>query len=404
MTAASGPVRVLAARQAVVPIASSMRNAVISFAAMTVSVVALVSDRQRNGRPLIGFGFNSNGRYAQHGLLAERFLPRLEAAAPEALADPAGNNLDPEAARAVLMADEKPGGHGDRAVAVGVLDMALWDLVAKVEDRPLHELLAERFGPVGTPLARVPVYAAGGYYHGDAGSDLNALKEELRGYTDLGYTRCKIKIGGAPIETDLRRVDAALEVLGTGDRLAVDANGRFGLDEALRYAEVLAPYDLAWYEEPCDPLDYLGHAVVAEAYRGPLATGENLLSRQDTRNLARHGGLRPGRDVLQMDPALSYGLVEYRRVLADLSLHGWSASDCVPHGGHQFNLSIAAALGLGGVESYPGVFAPFGGFADDSPVEGGTVGLTDAPGIGLERKASLRPIMASLVGDDALAS
>ncbi len=126
---------------------------------------------------------------------------------------------------------------------------------------------------------------------------------------------------------------------------------------------------MRWYEEPVDPLDYLLHAALAERYRRPLATGENLFSMQDARNLIRHGGLRPDRDILQFDPALSYGLVEYLRILDMLKQHGWSPRRCVPHGGHQFALNIAVGLGLGGNESYPDVFAPFGGFADDCPVE-----------------------------------
>jgi hypothetical protein len=74
--------------------------------------------------------------------------------------------------------------------------------------------------------------------------------------------------------------------------------------------------------------------------------------------------LRADRDILQFDPALSYGLVAYLRTLAMLDAHGWSPRRCVPHGGHQFALNIAVGLGLGGNESYPDVFAPFGGFAD----------------------------------------
>ncbi len=134
-------------------------------------------------------------------------------------------------------------------------------------------------------------------------------------------------------------------MVGGGDNLAVDANGRFSLDEAIAYADALMPYGLRWYEEPLDPLDYAAHRVLAERYAPPLATGENLFSVHDARNLIRHGGLRPDRDVLQFDPALSYGLVEYLRTLDMLARHGWSARRCVPHGGHQFALNIAVGLG-----------------------------------------------------------
>ena len=150
----------------------------------------------------------------------------------------------------------------------------------------------------------------------------------------------------------------------------MDANGRFDLETAIEYAKALAPYELFWYEEAGDPLDFELQAALAPHYAPPMATGENLFSMQDARNLIRYGGMRKDRDWLQFDCALSYGLVEYLRTLAMLKDYGWSARRCIPHGGHQMSLNIAAGLGLGGNESYPGVFQPFGGFADGVPVEG----------------------------------
>ena len=139
-----------------------------------------------------------------------------------------------------------------------------------------------------------------------------------------------------------------------------------------------------WYEEPGDPLDFALHAALAERYPGALATGENIFSHTDARNLIRYAGLRPDRDTVQIDPVLSYGLVEYLRIQALLRQQGWSSRRCVPHGGHQFSLHIAAALHLGGNESYPGEFHPTGGFADDATVHNGRITRTDAPGIGFE--------------------
>jgi D(-)-tartrate dehydratase len=388
--------RITGIRDIVAPISSAIANAYIDFSRMTASVVAIRTDLVRDGRPLVGFGFNSNGRYAVQGLLRDRFIPRLAEADPSTLLDASGL-IDPAKAWRVMMANEKPGGHGERSVAVGVLDMALWDLRAKAEGMPLWQLLAERYGTKDDNRKADPrawVYAAGGYYY--PGKGIAALQDEVRHYRDLGYACVKIKIGGVPLPEDLRRIEAALAVVGSGDNLAVDANGRFTLDEAVAYADALLPYRLRWYEEPLDPLDYAAHATLAERYGAPLATGENLFSMQDSRNLIRHGGLRPDRDVLQFDPALSYGLVEYLRTLDMLGRHGWSPARCVPHGGHQFALNIAVGLGLGGNESYPDVFAPFGGFADDCPVENGLVRLPDIPGIGFEAKAALYRIMRPL--------
>jgi L-alanine-DL-glutamate epimerase-like enolase superfamily enzyme len=293
-----------------------------------------------------------------------------------------------------MMSDEKPGGHGERSSAVGTLDMAVWDVVAKIEGRPLYSLLAERYRG-GKADDRVWVYAAGGYYQ--PGKDLRALQEEMLGYLELGYRTIKMKIGGESLDEDLRRIEAVLEIVdGDGQRLCVDANGRFDKATAVAYARALAPYRLRWYEEPGDPLDYQLMSEVAEEYEPPLATGENLFSHQDARNLLRYGGLRPERDVLQFDCALSYGLVEYLRTLEVMRELGWSWQRVVPHGGHQMSLNLAAGLGLGGNESYPGVFQPFGGFADEPPVEDGYVRLPDAPGVGFERKNALYAVMRRL--------
>ncbi|MBC5811024.1 MAG: mandelate racemase/muconate lactonizing enzyme family protein [Candidatus Eremiobacteraeota bacterium] len=373
-----------------VGIDSSIRNAFIDFSKMNVSTVAVITDVVRDGAPVVGFGFNSNGRYAPGSLMRERFIPRILEAPPEALLDGTGANFDPHAIWKLMMTGEKPGGHGERSVAVGTLDMALWDAVAKIEGRPLYRTIAERFGD-GTWDESVFVYAAGGYYQ--SGKDDRALQAEMQSYRDLGYSVLKMKIGGAPLNEDVRRIEAALEVAGDGANLAVDANGRFDAVEAKAYAAAIAPYGLRWYEEPGDPLDFELLADVARSYAGVLATGENLFSVYDARNLIRYGGLRPDKDKLQFDCALAYGLVEYLRIVDMLRAHGWSPRACIPHGGHQMSLNIAAGLKLGGNESYPGIFQPFGGFADDVPVENSRVGLPDLPGIGFEGKAKLMDVL-----------
>lgn len=386
-------VRLLEVREMTAPLQSTLRNAYIDFGAMTVSVVAVMTDVMRDGRRVVGYGFNSNGRYAAGGILRDRIIPRIRAAEPQTLLTDDGANLDPHRIWAVMMAGEKPGGHGERSVAVGTVDMAVWDAVAKIEGKPLYRVLADRYRG-GEADERVFVYAAGGYYQPD--KNLRVLQDEMRRYRDLGYRVVKMKIGGVPLAEDLRRIEAVLAVVGSGENLAVDANGRFALPTALAYADALAPYGLFWYEEAGDPLDYALQAALSARYAGALATGENLFSMQDARNLIRYGGMRPERDILQFDCALSYGLVEYLRTLDMLRENGWSARRVIPHGGHQMSLNMAAGLGLGGNESYPGVFQPFGGFADDLPVEDGYVRLPDSPGIGFERKASLWHLLRTL--------
>src|ERR1700752_3318265 len=255
---------------------------------MTVSVVALVTDVVRDGRPVVGFGFNSNGRYGASGLMRERFIPRLTKAAPESLLDEPGTNLDPFKIWSCLMANEKPGGHGERSVAVGVLDMAVWDATAKIAGVPLFRLLADRYRG-GATDSKVFVYAAGGYYY--PGKDLNGLRDEMAGYLDLGYSVVKMKIGGASLAEDIARIESVLKILKSPDQRAVDANGRFEVQTAIAYARALAPLGLRWYEEPGDPLDYELLARLAPFYEAPLATGENLFSVQDALNLIRYGGL-----------------------------------------------------------------------------------------------------------------
>ena len=289
--------KIIDVRETVVPIKSEIRNAYIDFSQMTVSVVALVTDVVHNGRRVIGFGFNSNGRYAPSGLLRERFIPRLRAAVPRGLTDQSGENLDPERVWNVLMTNEKPGGHGERSVAVGVIDMAVWDTAAKIAALPLYQFLANHYRN-GEVDRKVFVYAAGGYYY--PGKDESALQAEIQSYLDQGYSAVKIKIGGAPLADDLSRIEAVLKLLPNPNRLAVDANGRFDLPTAIQYARALAPYGLRWYEEPGDPLDYALQAELSNIYDPPMATGENLFSVQDARNLARYAGMRPDRDILKL--------------------------------------------------------------------------------------------------------
>ena len=385
-------VRIVDVREITKPISSPIRNAYIDFTKMTTSLVAVVTDVVRDGRPVVGYGFNSNGRYGQGGLIRERFAGRLTEADPKTLLDGTGDNLDPDKVWATLMSNEKPGGHGERSVAVGTIDMAVWDAVAKIARKPLFRLLAERYGRSANP--RVFVYAAGGYYY--PGKGLSMLRGEMKSYLDRGYNVVKMKIGGASIEEDRQRIEAVLGEIGGEARLAVDANGRFDLETAIAYAKMLRDYPLFWYEEAGDPLDYQLQAALAEFYPGPMATGENLFSHQDARNLLRYGGMRPDRDWLQFDCALSYGLCEYQRTLKVLESLGWSPSRCIPHGGHQMSLNIAAGLGLGGNESYPDLFQPYGGFPDGVRVENGIITMPDLPGIGFEGKSDLYAEMKTL--------
>ena len=386
--------RIVDIRETAVPLKSDLRNSGFDFSEMTTSVVAVITDVIRDGKPVAGFAFNSTGRYACGAQMRARFIPRILKADPKSLLNEAGDNLDPAKILAVTMRNEKAGGHSERSVGIGTIEVAVWDAVAKIEGKPLHRVLAERFNG-GKVMDKVFCYVGGGWYA--PGKTTGDLQDEMRRHLDAGYTMVKIKVGGMTVAEDCARVEAVQTVVGNRGELAVDANCKFNRDEALTYARALSPYKLRWFEEPCDPLDYATLADVSEAYDGALSTGENLFSTQDVENLVRFGGLKARRgDVIQVDPPQAYGIVQYARTLQMLDRHGWPRSGLFPHGGNQMSLHIAGGFGLGGAESYPGVFGPFAGFADDAKLENGYLKLPDRPGIGFEGQEALYRIMREL--------
>ena len=359
----------------------------IASGGLTTSLVAVVTDQQRDGRPVIGYGFGSIGRFAQAGLIRERFMPRLLAAPAEDLLTAAGDNLDPAGCWRVMMQDEKPGGHGERCVAVGALDMAIWDAAAKIGGQPLYRFLATASGRSLQAAPSVPLYASGGYpYPAD---DTRRLGEEIRHFLGLGYRRVKIKIGAATPDQDLRRIDAVLKLLPSSDCLAVDAMNRYDAATAVEMARQLSALDLMWSEDLCDPLDFATQAEIAVRHAPPLAVGEALFSVAETRLLLRHGGLRPARDILLFDPAHCYGLTHYLQIIATCEAAGWARRAFWPHGGHLFSLQVAAGLGLGGSEVNPRAFYPIGGLVPAQALIDGAAMPPDLPGIGLESRPDL---------------
>ncbi|MBT3426714.1 MAG: mandelate racemase [Gammaproteobacteria bacterium] len=380
--------KIVELRECTVPLQGNISNALVNFSSHSVSLIAVITDVVRNGQPVSGIAFNSIGRFAQGGLLRERFFPRLMAAPAETLLKTDSSGFDPAKVLALVMANEKPGGHGDRAAAVGGLELAFWDLNSKLAGEPAYRQIAASYGN-NTVGETVPVYAAGGYYHPQ--KRLNGLVDELKGYQDLGFQDFKIKIGGASLSEDIKRLEAAIKIAGSSHRIAVDANGRFDLETAQNYARELAEYELRWFEEPGDPLDFELNRHISKAYVGPIATGENLFSTVDTLNLVRYGGMRTDKDIFQMDPGLSYGLTEFARMLGVIETAGHSRSFVYPHGGHMINLHVVLGLGLGGCEAYPGVFQPFGGYASGCLDGQGRARAIEAPGFGLEAKPGLKP-------------
>jgi len=387
--------RIVDIRETSIALKSELRNAVFDFSEMTTSVVAVITDVIRDGKPVAGFAFNSTGRYACGAQMRARFIPRILKAPPESLLDDTASNLEPEKILAAMMQREKPGGHTERSVAIGTIEVACWDAAAKIAGLPLHALIAKKYNK-NKYLSKVPCYVGGGWYA--PGKGIPELLAEIREKFDQGYRTMKIKVGGMSIPEDVARVEAALKLIGDSTRLAVDANAGFDRDRALAYAKALAPYQLRWFEEPTDPLDYALLAEVAALYDAPIGTGENLFSTQDVQNLITFGGLRADRDIIQTDVPQSYGIAQFAKTLAMMKERGWSPQSVFPHGGNQMTLHIVGGFGLGGCEAYPGVFGMFAGFADDAKVEDGWLKLPDRPGIGFEAQNALYAEMRGLMG------
>jgi L-alanine-DL-glutamate epimerase-like enolase superfamily enzyme len=402
--------KIVAIHEATLPIGSAMRNASIAFDQMTASALVIRTDQTIGGEALVGLAFDSIGRYGKGGLLRERFIPRLLAAAPSDLLDEHGH-IDPARCVAVLMRGEKQGGHGERPGAVGLLDAALWDLRAKQMGLPLWQCLRHSVGPNASSTTTAPVtatanetarvhttaeatsappriatYASCGHFTDNPNPQ--ALRDEVAQCLAWGYTTVKIKLSGRDAKLDAQRIASALSAGFPASHLAVDLNGQWQTGDTDVLA-VLAEHRLAWVEEPTPALDYATLAAFCQGHSGPVATGENLFSLDDATNLLRYGGLRPNQDRLQMDISLSYGVGEYRAMLERAQAMGWSRQAFWPHAGHLFAAHVVAAFGLGSHESAPNPSRLYGGFWDRVPVVDGHLQLPTFLGVGFEHKANM---------------
>lgn len=372
--------RIVDVRERLLPV-SRYADLTLPSGGLTTSVVAVITDVLRDGKPVTGYGYASVGRYGQSGLIRERFAPRLLNAATDLLIDEAGNNLDPFRAWRVMMTGEKAGGHGERCVAVGALDMAIWDAVSKIAGVPLYRYLANRLHRDVADSPQVRVYASGGYLYPT--DDIANLSNEIRRFLDLGFEQVKIKIGSTELDRDLKRIEAVAQ-LSRHDQLSVDAMNAYDIDQGLKAVSLLAPLQLRWFEDLCDPLDFQTQSQLSEAYGSPIAAGEALFSLAEAKLLDEHGGLRRERDILVFDPVHCYGLPGYLQIVENLTSKGWSHRSFWPHGGHLFCLHVVAALGLAGAEVTPFAFYPFNGLFSGATINAGHSTLPNVPGIGFE--------------------
>ena len=356
--------KIVELRERTVSIAAPMRNAAIAFGEMTASAVAMVSDSG-----ITGYAFDSIGRYGKGALLRERFFPRV-------LGQSFDGPIDPPAVARAAMVNEKSGGHGERPGAVALIEAAAWDLRAKMQGVPLWRCLADYYRTNGS--GTISAYASCGHFRTD-----DVLTDEVKRAVDAGYRCVKIKVAGE-VESDLKRLERASAALPAGTQWAVDANGA-AVGEA--WFDALSPFKLAWIEEPAPPLDFERLAGLARLGQA-IATGENLFSYDDARNLIRYGGLRRERDFIQVDPLLAYGVDEYVRML-----ELWPRERFLPHAGHLFNAHCVAAFGLGMAEAAPDASLIYGGYWDGVRVDAGRVKIPDVPGAGFEARANLFAVL-----------
>lgn len=386
--------RIVDIRERSIPV-SRYADPTIPSGGLTTSLVAVVTDVIRDGAPVVGYGFASVGRFAQGGLIRERFAPRLLQAVEGALLNRDGTNLDPFRAWNVMWAGEKLGGHGERSVAIGTLDMAIWDAAAKIAGVPLYKFICDQLEKPSAVAPRIAVYASGGYPY--PANDLRKLSDEISAFLDLGFKRTKIKIGSSDLSVDLQRIEAAAKCMpGRGD-LAVDAMNRYDGDTARKAAAALAPLDLWWFEDICDPHDFETQASVAARYDGAIAAGEAIFSLQEAKLLDQHGGLRNRKDILLFDPVHSYGLPGYLKMIDYFVSKGWPPQAFWPHGGHLYGFHLVAALGLGGAEITPFGFHPFCGLNSGARVENGYIAAPQTPGIGFESHNEIWRAFHSLI-------
>ncbi|MDQ1279908.1 MAG: Mandelate racemase/muconate lactonizing enzyme family protein [Thermoproteota archaeon] len=236
----------------------------------------------------------------------------------------------------------KPVAKGDWITTISHVDMAIWDIVGKASKQPTYKLL-------GGYADRVPIYAAGGYYF--EGKSEQDLADELKGFVEQGYDAVKMKVGawrfGVSMETDVKRVKAAREAIGSNIKLMVDANNAWTAKEAIKFIKTVERYELYWFEEPVEPDDFEGSAEVKAATSILVASGENEATRWGSRDLIESRAV----DVIQVDPGICGGFTEIRKISAMASAHHiWFA----PHGGHILGATAVAAAPNGLiVESYP---------------------------------------------------
>jgi L-alanine-DL-glutamate epimerase-like enolase superfamily enzyme len=210
-----------------------------------------------------------------------------------------GREIGPELWNDCWTRIHEAGGGGVTTIALAGLDLALWDLRARRDGVGLPELLGRRHD-------RVPAYGSGVNLH----YSVDELVAQVERWVEAGFLGVKIKVGRPDLAEDLDRLAAVREVLGAERDLMVDANQRWNLETAIRAAEAMARFDVAWLEEPLRADDLAAHVELRRHSPVPLALGENLHSWYRFRDFLDAGAV----DVVQPNIVRVGGVTPFLRI------------------------------------------------------------------------------------------
>ncbi len=368
--------RILDIRETAIPLKSDLTNSSFDFTEMTTSIVAVITDVVRDGKPVTGFAFNSTGRYACGAQMRERFIPRILRADPASLLDDAGN-IDPARVLAAMCRREKIGGDAERSIAIGTHRGR--GVGRGGEDRgcaappPARRPLQRRPDPrESVLLCRRRLVPARADRRRSAGRDARPSRCRLHhgedeGRRHAGRRGLPAHRGGARRCWATRRGSPSMPTASSRATRRSPTPGHCGRSGSNGSRSPAIRWTTRSMPRSPRPMTRRSR---------PARTS---IRRRMSKTSCASAACTAGRDFIQVDPPQAYGIAQYGETVAMLEGRGWSREQLFPHGGNQMSLAIAAGFGLGGAESYPGVFGAFGGFADDATVEDGFLAAVRPP-------------------------
>jgi L-alanine-DL-glutamate epimerase-like enolase superfamily enzyme len=277
--------------------------------------------------------------------------------------------------QAMITACRNLGRPGIVSAAVAAVDIAMWDLKARLLGVPLHQLF-------GRARDSVPVYGSGGFTSLTA----DELREQVEGWVEAGCTAMKIKVGedwGSNVARDRQRLEAVRSIAPDGTVLMVDANGGYTPGQAARAGAIYDELGVAWFEEPVSSDDLPGLSRLRQQLRCDVAAGEYADSVQYVQRMCAAGAV----DCLQIDVTRCAGYTEWLRCAAVAAAQGLQVSaHCAP----SLHAPVAASIpNLRHVEWFADHARLEPVLVDGSPaIRGGSLQLTDEPGHGMRLAAT----------------